>query len=147
MKIDITPTIEVADKTDRICIEMREIEALYVVRLANGKDYTTKFSKKELDEFQPNKTVSEMIAQWEKGIHRRYQIAKNAIESGLHPYRTFERPIMFSGTTIHGKPWEAPSGKTERVRSKIDTYERKHYKREMIDRETEFGVMTFIKIC
>jgi hypothetical protein len=147
MKIDLTPKLEQANDTDAICIKMRDIEALYVIRLANGKDYTTKFSKKELDEFQPNKTVSEMISIWEKGIKRRYDIAKNAIETGLHPHRTFERPIMISGTNIKGEVWEIPSGKTERVRSNIDSYEKRSFKREMNDREMEFGSMVFIKIC
>jgi hypothetical protein len=143
MKIDITPIVEVAGHVDAICIEMREIEALYVVRLANGKDYTTKWDKKELESFQPSKTVSQMIKEWEDGIIRRYEIAKNALETGLHPTDTFERPIMIK--TPHG--FEYPSGKTERVRCELTSYEEKHFKREMVDREAEFGKMTFIEIC
>jgi hypothetical protein len=143
MKIDVTPVIEQADETDAICIQMREIEALYVVRLANGKNHTTKFSKKELDEFQPSKTVSQMMDEWEKGIVKRHTIAKKAIESGLHPTNTFERPIMMVTPSGH----EFNTGKSERIRCELNDYQREYYQKEILDREAEFGKMIFVKIC
>jgi hypothetical protein len=142
MKIDIEPIIEKADKFDRTCIDMREIEALYVVRLTNGKNYTVKWDKKEMDSFLPNRTVSEMLKSWEETILRRHSEAIEAVESGLHPTRTFERPIMVK--TPSG--FEYPSKVTERVRSVLDTYEKNHFRFVAKQLEKEFGKLSFIKI-
>jgi hypothetical protein len=147
MKIDIQPIVELADKFDRICIDMREIEALYVVRLSNGKNYTTKFSKKELDEFLPNKNVSEMLVAWEENINRRHAEAVEAVKSGLHPTQTFERPIMYKGTTIDGKAYELPTKETETVRSQLDRYGKANYRREAKDLAEQMGKLSFVKIC
>lgn len=146
MKIDIQPVIETADKTDRICIDMREIEALYVIRLASGINYTSKFSKKELDEFVPNKTVSEMIQAWEESIVRRHAEAVEAVKTGLHPTWTFERPIMYKGTTITGEAYEVPTRQTETVRCELDRYGKANYRREARTLADEMGKMTFVKI-
>jgi uncharacterized Fe-S center protein len=142
MKIDIQPVIETADKTDRICIDMREIEALYVIRLASGINYTSKFSKKELDEFCPNKTVSEMIQAWEESILRRHAEAVEAVATGLHPTWTFERPIM--AVTPNG--FEYPTKQTETVRSQLDRNGKANYRREARTLAEEMGKMTFVKI-
>ena len=75
MKIDIDPIIEEGNKTDKICLEMRGLDAFYVIRLANGKDYTVKFESDRLAEFQPKETVSQMMAEWEENIQRRYKEA------------------------------------------------------------------------
>jgi hypothetical protein len=143
MKIDIEPIIEKADKIDRICIDMREIDALYVVRLANGKDYTVKWCRKELESFCPNRTVSEMLQSWEETILRRHAEAVEAVESGLHPTRTFERPIM----VVTPSGYEYPSKENETVRSELDRYEKAHFRFVARTLAEEFGKLSFIKIC
>lgn len=142
MQIDIEPIIEKANSTDAICMEFRNIDALYVIRLANGKDFTIKWDSKGLNDFQSRRTISEMIDMWEKGIIRRYKIAENALKTGLHPTNTFERPI----TVKLSNGFEYPTGKTERVRCELDSYGKEHFKSEMVNRELEFGKMIFVKI-
>jgi hypothetical protein len=121
---------------------MREIEALYVIRLSNGKDYSVKFDKKEMDSFQPNKTVSEVIKSWEDNIQRRYDEAVKAIETGLHPTARVNVPIMI--TLLHGG--EYPTGKYTSERKQLDVYEKRHFKKMIAELPNEFGLMQFIKI-
>ena len=116
MKIDIQPNIEKASDLDSICIDARCIDALYVVRLADGSDYTTKFDNKSLEEFQTNKTVSEMLASWEENIILRYNTAMEAVKTRIHPTRTFEREIMRE--IGHGH--EIGTGKFETLVKEID---------------------------
>lgn len=142
MKIDINPIIEEANNTDRICMDMRDIEALYVVRLANGKDYTVKFDKKSLDEFQPSKTVSEMLIDWEDNILRRYNEAVKAVETGLHPTDRVNVPIMIE--LAHGH--SIPSGKMTTEKRELDRYEIKHYESVIANLPKEFGKLTFHKL-
>ena len=85
MKIDIEPTIEKAKGLNKLRIEFNELDALYVVRLANGEDYTVAWDKKGLEEFQPNANVSDMMKAWEEGILRTIKINKKAAETRNHP--------------------------------------------------------------
>ena len=94
MIIDCEPIIEVATGINRVAIDIREIGALYVARLANGEDYSTTFDAKELVLFQPKKTVSEMLKSWEDGLQREYETAINAVETGIHPYWKAQRKVM-----------------------------------------------------
>lgn len=142
MTIDVQPVIEKANDLDAQVLKMREIEALYVVRLASGKDYSTHFDKKSLAEFQPNKTVSEMLESWEETFKRRHAEAVDTIKTGVHPFRTFERDIMAK----YKGGGEYKTGETETVPSKIDTYERRHFKYVIKDMEKCFGKLTFVKI-
>lgn len=146
MKIDVTPIIEQADDWHRTVIDARELEALYVVRLANGKDYTTEWDKKGLTEFLPKRTVSEMLHEWEEGIKRRYAEAVEALRTGLHPTFTVVRHIMYKGTTITGEPYEAKTGKTEIVPQQLGKYGKENFKRIKKDLKEEFGTLSFVKI-
>ena len=143
MKIDLIPTIEQADERDRICIDMREIEALYVVRLANGEDFTTKFDKKELDEFQRSKTVTEMMNEWEENIIRRIAIIDEALKTNLHPTFTFERNIMVD----YGGDFPVWTGKTERLRCELTKEGRLSFMKDKAKLSKQLGKMSFIKIC
>jgi hypothetical protein len=145
MKIDITPIVEKAGDFDSICLTSRHIEELYVVRTANGAQYSTKFDAKSLGDFQPSKTVSEMLKSWEENIIRRCEEATLALSTGLHPTRTFERDIM---VTIEKKyvTYECSTGETEIIRSKIDSYERRHFKHLVKALTHQFGSMEFVKI-
>jgi hypothetical protein len=141
MRIDITPRIEEASDSYKTTIKFRGIDALYVVRLANGKDYTTKMSSKELEEFQPSKTVSEMISSWEANILRRYEIAKEALRTKLHPTFTVEVKLY---NEVSGHKFY--TGETETQPKQLDQYEKANFKRQMKDLEMEFGTMEFVKI-
>jgi hypothetical protein len=91
MKIDIEPTIEIASGLDKLRLQTKELDALYFVRLANGSEFTVKWDKDGLKSFQPNKTISEMMKQWEEGIIRTIETNKKAAETGEHP--TWTQPI------------------------------------------------------
>jgi hypothetical protein len=134
MKIDVEPIVEKAEGIDVTILKLRNESSYYVIRLANGNNYTVKWTLKELEEFQPNKTVSEMIKSWEENILRRYEVAKTALETGLHPTRRLEVLDQF----------KRPTG--EIVKKPLDLYEKAGFKREMTDREKEFGSMKFIRI-
>jgi hypothetical protein len=134
MKIDIEPIIDKAGELDKICMEMRQIPHLHVVRLASGINYTVKFDDKELAEFLPKRNVSEMLVAWEEGIKRQYDEAKTALETGLHPTFTVQVLDFLKRPTGETKPKE------------LDRYEKAHFKRVMVDREKEFGKLTFHKI-
>ena len=141
MKIDIEPIIEKADEYHRIILDVRGIEALYVVRLANGKDYTVEWEKKEMDTFCPKRTVSEMIQAWEESITRRHAEALEALRTGLHPTYTVTRLVTHPNSEVPVYPH-----KTETVPQQLDYYGKRHFKAVAKSLEAEFGKMTFVKI-
>jgi len=85
MKIDVQPTIEKAKGLNKLRIDFNELDALYVVRLANGEDYTVVWDRKGLEEFQPNANVSDMMKAWEESILKAIKINKKAAETRNHP--------------------------------------------------------------
>ena len=127
MKIDITPIIEVANELEAICLQYRNIDALYKFVYPNGEDLSTMFDAKSLSEFRPSITVSEMINIWEEGILRRYAEALEAVKTKLHPTETFEREITTKFIGKDGIEREFPTGKTETVRVVMDEYQIKYY--------------------
>jgi len=139
MIIDIEPIIIKANNFERTCIEMREIDALYEIRFANGGEFSTQWDKKSFDEFLPKKTISEMLTSWEETIKRRYDEAVNAIETGIHP--TWERdereyhPIT--------KVW---TGKMIGVPYKLDKNQIQGWKRIAENLEKKLGKLIFVKI-
>jgi hypothetical protein len=94
MKIDIDPILEKAEGFKRVVLETREIPRLYVVRLASGVDYSVEFDDKSIAEFQPNKTVSEMINSWEEGLQREYDMYCKAVETGIHPSWKSQKKVL-----------------------------------------------------
>jgi hypothetical protein len=142
MKIDITPIIEEADKWHRVVLDTRELEALYVVRLANGEDYSVEFDKKGLELFQPNKTVSEMIKSWEESFIRRHGVIVEALRTNLHPTFTIERKEMIS--TPSG--FEYPTGRVFTEPKPLDNYDKERLNWEKNKLEKQFGNMVFVKI-
>lgn len=91
MKIDINPNVERATGLDLIAIDVMGHDYLYVVRTANGEDFTVKFKEKDFNEFQPNKTVSEMMEIWEQGLVNQLEVAKRVVETNEHP--TWTQPV------------------------------------------------------
>jgi hypothetical protein len=141
MIIDVTPVIEAANDFDRTCIDMREIDALYVVRLANGKDFSVKWDLKELKTFLPKRTVSEMLKIWEEGLHRNLEIAKNSVETGLHPTWTTKSEIMRTiGDMNFG------TGKFEEVPKPLTNSQTVYFKFKIVKLEAELGKMVFVKL-
>lgn len=139
MKIDIEPVIEKANELDRICMDMRGIDALYVIRYANGKDCTVKWSRAEIATFVPNSTVSEMIERWEQGTLDRHKEICDTLETGLHPTWTKTVPVL----DRRGNK----TGRTQSVPESIDTYhQRDGWERMKKDIEKQFGKMVFVKI-
>lgn len=141
MVIDIEPIIEQANAIDRIVLNMRQIDALYVVRLANGEDYTVKWDRQQLHDFLPNNTVSEVIKSWEMNIIDRYEVAVKALETKLHPVYTVDREILNPLTGISYNPKQY-----ETVPKPLNRYEVAHFEHEVIELNRQFGQMSFIKI-
>ena len=139
MKIDIEPVIEKANELDRICMDMRGIDALYVIRYANGKDCTVKWSRAEIATFVPNSTVSEMIERWEQGTIDRYNEICKTLETGLHPTWTKSVPVLDSRGN--------KTGRYNTVPESIDTYhQRSGWERQKSQVAEQFGKLTFVKI-
>lgn len=134
MIIDVEPIIEQAGGFNAIVLENREEPCFFVVRLANGDALTTKWTNKEIKEFQPNKTVSEMMKIWEEGFTERYNVAKTALETGIHPTETVEVLDMF----------QRPTG--EKIPKQLDKYEKGFFTKEFYSMEKMIGPLTFVKI-
>lgn len=86
MKIDIEPIIEKASELDKIALHYRDEDAFYLFRTFEGKDYSVKFTRTALNEFQPSKTVSEVMKSWESNIDRRIKELKKALKTNKHPH-------------------------------------------------------------
>lgn len=131
MKIDITPKIERATGIDLIAIDAMGHDHFYVVRTSNGEDFTTKFREKEFNEFQPNRTVSEMMKIWEDGLVNQLEVAKRVVATNEHP--TWTQPIYDDNKNIVGyKPYVLSSTTNFQL---------------TIERITkQLGKMTFVKL-
>lgn len=140
MKIDIEPRIEIADEFHRIVLDTREIPALYVIRLANGEDFSVKFEHDEMQSFLPSKTVSETIKMWEEGIIRQCEIYKKSIETGIHPCWKSSRKIINPITQI----W---TGRYEECDYIMNKSEIESFQRLLELTEKKLGKMEFVKIC
>lgn len=140
MKIDIDPNIIEAVDFWKTVLELRQIDALYVIRLANGEDYSVEFDEKSLEEFHSNKTVSEVLAILEDGVKRNYEECLKAVETGIHPNWTVTKRIMHP--IAH--TW---TGKTEEVPYTLSENEKDSFKNQAEKWEKKMGKMTFNKIC
>ena len=144
MEIDIKPIIEEASHLDKIALHYREEDAFYLFRTFEGKDYSVKFTKQSLDEFQPNKTVSEMIQSWEANIDRRIKQIKKALKTGKHPYN---KKWVESETE-----WTIRYGKRVRKMVESDEYEDlnavdiKSFNTSLNNLTKESGKISFIKL-
>lgn len=90
MKLDIKPIIEKATEEMAWILKGREIEELYVVRRANGEDHTIMWTLKDLEEFLPNRKVSEVMLDWEESNTREIERCRLAISTKKHPTFTSE---------------------------------------------------------
>ena len=144
MKIDITPIIETANETDKLILKWREIPAFYVVKLANGEVFSTKFSPKELDEFCPNKTVSEMLQGWENRFIELHKQYTDAVSTGIHPLWTHTAKVMEKTHPFLPEKW---TGKYEEVDLQMTKSQIKYFSEEAERLKLQFGKMQFVKIC
>ena len=144
MRIDIEPTLEVANDFDAQCIKMREIDALYVVRLANGDDYSTKFDLKSLDDFQPKRTVSEMMTSWRDNILRRIKIYTKALKYNQHP--TQKKLNVDTGRTIRRYGETVPVMEYGDDPEELTDEQRKYFKSFIHELTEEKGSMELVKI-
>lgn len=139
MKIDMKPLIETANETDRIVLEMRKIEALYVVRTKNWEELTVKFDKKGLDEFLPERNISDMLLKWEAGFIRNYDELMDALHEGIHPWFKNKEEILHPIT-------EQPTGKYKDVDRPLTKSEAKSFLKQAEEIKQKFGKLTFVKI-
>jgi len=141
MIIDVEPKLEKAKGLDRIRMKINELEALYVVRLANGSDFTVTWDEKGLNEFLPKETVSEAMKRWEEGIVRTIETNKKAAETGQHP--TWTQPVYenveYNGRVVDKKiTGQKPYELSE---SSIESF------KLFVERDTKkLGKMEFVKL-
>jgi hypothetical protein len=138
MKIDIEPKQRLANETERIIMEMRDVKELFVVKLANGKEHSVKWTRDELAEFCPNRTVSEMLNSWEGSIKSQHELILNALKTGLHPYWT---------RGVENERTGNMTGKYKNVPEKLDTYHsRPGFERWEKQLKAQLGKLKFEKI-
>lgn len=139
MKIDIEPKVEKAKGLDRVRMRINELEALYVVRLSNGSDFTVTWDEKGLNEFLPKETVSETMKRWEEGIIRTIETNKKAAETGQHP--TWTQPVYenveYNGRVVDKKitgqkPYELSESSIESFKLFVERDTQKLGKMELV---------------
>ena len=141
MKIDIQPKERLATPLEKEIMEVRGLNALYVFMDKLGKEETVQFDNKSLEEFQRNKTVSEMITDWKENYERLYREYTEAVKTNIHPIWTCEKREMhpitntWTGKTLHNQPLEM-------------TREQKNYFKSEADRikNEKMGEIEFVKI-
>ena len=134
MKIDCDYVIEKADDLTKIVLNMREIPVLYVIKLANGTEYTVKFDEESLARFCPNETVSHMMTAWEESIKNTHSLYCEAVKTKIHPYWTSRKKNL-------------ETGKDEIVGQKMTQYQIDVLKIQISSLEEKMGKMYFVKIC
>ena len=91
MQIDVTPKVIIATGSIRTIIDVCDKEALYYIGADEDTVFSTIWDRKTLAEFQPNKTVSEMLKTWQDGVKRRIEFIEEIIVSNKEPYRPYEK--------------------------------------------------------
>ena len=141
MKIDVNPRIVEANEIQKLMLELRGIDCLYIVCLANGCEYTVTWTRKELDEFCPNKTVSEMLKTWEEGIKRQHDLYVSSLETGLHPYHTKIIQIELPKNSYSfAKP------KFETVPIELTKQSKEYFTKAVEKLKQQFGELYLVKI-
>jgi len=141
MKIDVKPRIVEANDIQKLMLELRGIDCLYIVCLANGSEYTVTWTRKELDEFCQNKTVSEMLKSWEESIKRQHDLYVSSLETGLHPYHTKDIKIKLPNNSYSfAKP------KFETVPINLTKETRKYFTQQVANLKEQFGELYLVKI-
>lgn len=148
MIIDIEPKIRVANETEKIILEMREIPALYVVLTSDGKEHTVQFDPKRLDEFLPSRTVSETLKNWQENIIETIAEYKKAVETNIHPWWTATKKTMIHYPQFAGHPeleyrW---NGKYHEAPLEMTKSQSRFFQSEIKRMEAISGEMTFVKI-
>jgi len=144
MEIDITPTTEAATELQETIISSRGIDCLYQVKLASGEPHTVQFDAKSLDEFQPKRTVSEMIQIWEDGIKDKIDTYTNALKINQHPTN---KKWVESGEFKWKYGSKVPVFIETDEPAELDDYDRKGFKLHIHRLNEQKGKMQFIKIC
>lgn len=143
MRIDVTPTIEKADDIQRFIMNTYGWDAMYCVKLANDKEYTVTFNPESLAEFQPNKTVSEMMKQWQEGFQHTIDRNTAMLKTGYHDTHTVKQPkvkyVLPNGTEVLSRD------EFEDVPRELDSYEKKSMRYWIRDAKSKLGKMKFIK--
>lgn len=133
MIIDVQPTIEKAKGLEKIRMEMSELDVLYVVKLKNGEQFSTVFSKKSLNEFVPHQKASEMLKSWEQGILGQIKLCEKAIKTGKHP-------------TWKTSKTNKVTGEKYLVAYPLDDYSINNFKNRLEELKAKTGKMEFVKI-
>lgn len=148
MIIDVEPTVELATDMWRIVCDTYS-EPRFVVKQENGEHFTTVFSPKELNEFIPRLTVTEMLKRWGDGVNRKIKEYENILSRGwlLKP-----QPIMvcdlFSREVVHlQEKREVYWVKVYReLETPLDKYEKAFYNRELGRLKAQQGKLTLVKM-
>ena len=148
MEIDVKPKLRLATDTERLCMEMREIDSLYAVLTCDGKEHTVQFDKKRLDEFLPSRTVSETLKNWQEGIKCRIAEYKTAVETNIHPWWTSTTKTMIHYPNFAGHPeleyrW---NGKCHEAPLQMTKTQKRYFESEIENLQKIDGEMIFTQI-
>lgn len=131
MIIDIQPTFRKAEGIDLIALDHMGHGNMYVIECANGQPFTVKWDAEGFAEFQPKRTVTEMMAIWEQGIKDQIEVAKKVIATKNHP--TWTQPVYDAKDNVIGyKPYKLQS-----------TY---NYERKLDTLNSQLGSMRFVQL-
>ena len=150
MKIDIKPKYRLATEMERAIMEMREIDALYVVLTCDGKEHTVQFDKKRLDEFLPSRTVSETLKNWQENIKTQIAEYKQAVETNIHPWWTNTTKTMihypqYAHLNSPELEWRW-NGRYHKEPREMTREQKKYFQSEIKKLEAIDGEMTFEQI-
>jgi len=144
MKIDVTPTEYQSNDYYETIIKSRGIPELYVVQTQSGENYTVLWEKKDLDEFQPKRTVSEMMKSWEETLQRRYDEAFKMVQTKRHLTLKVWSTRNVPHEYIPGRMVEEDYETNEFRR--LDKYDIAHQKHQMEKLLPKLGKMVFARI-
>ena len=141
MKIDINPTIQQATAEEKMILDIYNQSCYYIFYSSDGESVSVKFSPKTLEEFIPNKTVSQVMEMWQEGYKRQYEEAVHALEVGLSPWRTksvYKDIVKYGHVVDKEYIGEEPAPLTDDGR--------KHYEGVVSKLSKKLGQISFVKI-
>jgi len=75
-----------ATELQQYVMQTYDYHAMFHFRYADGTSASVEFTPPQLEAFQPNRSVSEMMQIWQDGMTKRREHYEQSLAEGFHPY-------------------------------------------------------------
>ncbi len=141
MNIDTIHQVRPATEFEKLCMDLYDQRARYVILTCDGNEHTVQFDEKRLAEFLSDKKVSDVMASWRQTFLDTIAKYERALETNVHPYWTHTAKKMEQ--TAFGERW---TGSYHEVDLEMTKDQRRYFTSEVTRLKAISGEMKCVKI-